>query len=135
VSKLLTARLPEDADEERKVHKLAGSRHAPGDWIFRARIVSLSWQGLPTARIAEELGCHPKTVRKRLHRFNAYLQTDGDGGYQPEEEQLSRRQNSCGFVVPDQPVRDVAIRSHTNEQYHRRCQTPNQPVRSVSGGT
>jgi transposase len=69
--KLLTARAPEDADEERKVHKLAGSRHAPGDWIFRARIVSLSWKGLRTARIAEELRCHPKTVRKRLHRFNA----------------------------------------------------------------
>src|SRR5215217_8946974 len=69
--KLLTARAPEDADEERKVHKLAGSRHAPGDWILRARIVSLSGQGLRTAKIAEELGCHPKTVRKRLHRFNA----------------------------------------------------------------
>jgi transposase len=61
---------PEDAEEERKVRKLAGSRHAPGDWIFRARIVSLSWRGLRTARIAEELGCHPKSVRKRLHRFN-----------------------------------------------------------------
>jgi DNA-directed RNA polymerase specialized sigma24 family protein len=71
--KLLTARAPEDADEERKVHKLAGSRHAPGTWIFRARIVSLSWKGLRTARIAEELGCHPKTVRKRLHRFNALV--------------------------------------------------------------
>lgn len=69
--KLLSARAPEDAEEERKVHKLAGSRHAPGDWIFRAQIISLSWQGLRTARIAEELGCHPKTVRKRLHRFNA----------------------------------------------------------------
>lgn len=69
--KLLNARAPENAEEERKVHKLAGSRHAPGDWIFRARIVSLSWRGLRTARIAEELGCHPKTVRKRLHRFNA----------------------------------------------------------------
>ena len=68
--KLLNARAPEDTEEERKVRKLAGSRHAPGDWIFRARIVSLSWRGLRTARIAEELGCHPKTVRKRLHRFN-----------------------------------------------------------------
>jgi transposase len=53
------------------MRKLAGSRHAPGDWIFRARIISLSWQGLRTAKIAEKLGCHPKTVRKRLHRFNA----------------------------------------------------------------
>ena len=71
VPKLLRARAPEDTEEERKIHKLAGSRHAPGDWIFRARVVSLSWQGLRTANIAEELGCHPKTVRKRLHRFNA----------------------------------------------------------------
>ena len=69
--KLLYARMPEDAEEERKVHKLAASRHAPGDWIFRARIVSLSWRGLRTTGIAEQLGCHPKTVRKRLHRFNS----------------------------------------------------------------
>jgi transposase len=71
VPKLLCARQPEDAEEQRKIHKLAGSRHAPGDWIFRAKIISLSWQGLRTAKIAEELGCHPKTVRKPLHRFNA----------------------------------------------------------------
>lgn len=69
--KLLYARTPEAAEEERKIHKLAGSRHAPGDWIFRARIIALSWKGLRTAKIAEELGSHPKTVRKRLHRFNA----------------------------------------------------------------
>jgi transposase len=31
----------------------------------------MSWQGPRTTTIAEELGCHPKTVRKRLHRFNA----------------------------------------------------------------
>ena len=71
VPKLLCARQPEDAEEQRKIHKLAGSRHAPGDWISRAKIISLSWQGLRTAKIAEELGCHPKTVRKPLHRFNA----------------------------------------------------------------
>jgi hypothetical protein len=44
--KLLSARAPQDAEEERKVRKLAASRHAPGDRIFRARIISLSWQGL-----------------------------------------------------------------------------------------
>jgi transposase len=71
VPKLLHARVPEDPEEESKIRKLAGSRHAPGDWILRARVVSLSWQGLRTAKIAEVLGCHPKTVRKRLHRFNA----------------------------------------------------------------
>ncbi len=69
--KLLRARTPEDPGEERKIRRLAGSRHAPGDWITRARIISLSWQGLRTTRIAEELGCHPKTVRIRVHRFNA----------------------------------------------------------------
>ncbi len=68
--KLLCARAPQNTKEERSIRKLARSRHAPGDWIFRARIVSLSWQGLRTAKIAEELGCHPKTVRTRLHRFN-----------------------------------------------------------------
>src|SRR3712207_3675901 len=36
----------------------------------RARIVFLSWEGLRTAKIAEKLGCHPQTVRRRLHRFN-----------------------------------------------------------------
>jgi hypothetical protein len=43
VPKLLYARTPEDAEEERKIHKLSRSRHAPGDWILRARIISLSW--------------------------------------------------------------------------------------------
>jgi DNA-binding CsgD family transcriptional regulator len=76
--KLLRARQPEDTEEERKIRKLANSRHAPGDLIFRARIIALSWQGVRTTRIAEELGCHPKTVRTRLHRFNS-LGIDGLG--------------------------------------------------------
>jgi transposase len=71
VPKLLRARAPQDTEEERKIRKLAASRRAPGDWITRSRIISLSWQGLRTTKIAEELGCHPKTVRTRLHRFNA----------------------------------------------------------------
>src|SRR5215211_2706863 len=44
VPKLLYARTPEDAEEVRKIHKLSRSRHAPGDWILRARIISLSWR-------------------------------------------------------------------------------------------
>ena len=92
--KLLHARQPEDAEEEGKIRKLAGSRHAPADWIFRARIVSLSWQGLRTTRIAEELGCHPKTVRTRLHRFNS-LGIDGltdrpGAGRKPRLTELER---------------------------------------------
>ncbi len=69
--KLLRARPPLDAKEERQVRKLAGSRHAPGDWIRRARMIGRSWDGLRTAAIAAELGCHPQTVRERLARFNA----------------------------------------------------------------
>ncbi len=108
--KLLNARAPEDAEEERKVRTLAGSRHAPGDWIFRARIISLSWQGLRTTRIAEELGCHPKTVRKRLHRFN----TEGiDGlGYRPGAGRKPRithdeRSRIIALVSKDPPGRLV----------------------------
>src|SRR4051812_33555661 len=67
----LSARPAVDAVEEAKVRKLAGARHAPADWVQRARIVTLSWAGLHTTAIAAELGCHPKTVRERLHRFNA----------------------------------------------------------------
>jgi transposase len=106
VPKLLYARTPEDAEEERKIHKLSRSRHAPADWIFRARIISLSWRGLRTAEIAEELGCHPKTVRKRLHRFNA-LGIDGLGdrpgsGRKPRltEEERSR---IIALVAKDPP--------------------------------
>jgi len=69
--KLLCARAAVDAEEERKVRKLAASRHAPGDWIRRARMVARSWDGLRTGAIAAELRCHPQTVRERLIRFNA----------------------------------------------------------------
>ena len=68
--KLLHARPPKDRDEERQVRKLAASRHAPGDWIQRARMIAHSRDGARTAQIAAALGCHPQTVRERLHRFN-----------------------------------------------------------------
>src|SRR6266540_177628 len=68
---LLFARPPVDAAEERTIRKLAGARHAPGDWIRRARMIAHSWDGLRTTQIAQQLGCHPQTVRERLHRFNA----------------------------------------------------------------
>lgn len=69
--KVLVARLPIDAAEERTVRKLAGARHAPGDWIRRARIVVASWEGSSTKAVANEIGCHPQTVREWLHRFNS----------------------------------------------------------------
>src|SRR5262249_41526354 len=69
--KLLFARAARDDGEEHAVGKLAGARHAPGDWIMRARVVALSWDGERVPVIAGTLGCHRETVRRRLHRFNA----------------------------------------------------------------
>ena len=68
---LLSARPPQDPAEERAVRKLATSRHAPGDWIARARMITRSWDGARTSQIAAELHCHPQTVRERIKRFNA----------------------------------------------------------------
>src|SRR3954447_3723475 len=69
--KLLFARPPVDAVEERRIRKLAGARHAPADWIRRAQIIALSWDGLRVPAIAAALGCSPKAVRYRLARFAA----------------------------------------------------------------
>jgi transposase len=69
--KLLRARPPLDTQEQRQVRKLAGSRHAPGDWSRRALMIVRSWDGQRTTAIAQELQCHPQTVRERLLRFNA----------------------------------------------------------------
>jgi transposase len=69
--KFVRARPPLDDGEARKVRRLAGARHAPADWGERARIVALSWDGLTVPAIAEQSGCHPKKVRRWLHRFNA----------------------------------------------------------------
>lgn len=69
--KILRARPAADAAEEQKIRKLAGARHAPGDWIQRAGIIALSWDGHRVPAIAVRLGCHKKTVRRWLHRFNA----------------------------------------------------------------
>jgi transposase len=69
--KHLAARPPLDTREERQVHQLAHSVHAPADWIFHAKIVARSWDGHRTRAIAQDLSCHPQTVRDRLHAFNA----------------------------------------------------------------
>jgi transposase len=69
--KLLQARAPRDDAEERVIRKLAASRHAPGDWITRAKMIAFSWDGWRTTAIAAELLCHPQTVRERIVRFNA----------------------------------------------------------------
>jgi transposase len=68
--KLLYARPPANAEEEQKIRKLAGSRHAPADWAMRAKMILASWGGARTSTIAGQLGCHMQTVRERLARFN-----------------------------------------------------------------
>src|SRR5262245_45960033 len=68
--KLLYARPAADAQEEQKIRQLAGSRHAPADWIMRAKMILASWGGARTSAIAAQLGCHMQTVRERLARFN-----------------------------------------------------------------
>ena len=67
----LFARPPADPTEERRIRRLAGARHAPASWLQRARIVTLSWDGAQVGQIAAQLGCHPRTVYRWLHRFNA----------------------------------------------------------------
>lgn len=69
--KLLFARPAASAREAGQIQQLARSRHAPADWIFRARIILRSWNGLRTTAIAAELHRHPQTVRERIARFNA----------------------------------------------------------------
>jgi transposase len=67
----LFARPPADPTEERRIRRLANARHAPASWLQRARIVALSWDGAQVGQIAAQLSCHPATVYRWLHRFNA----------------------------------------------------------------
>ena len=67
----LYARPPAIPAEDRRLRKLAASRHAPASWIQRAKIVTASWDGATVTQVAQSVGCHPKTVSKWLHRFNA----------------------------------------------------------------
>src|SRR6266540_3629917 len=66
----LYARPPADPTEERRIRRLAAARHAPASWLQRARIITLSWDGAQVGQIATQLGCHPRTVYRWLHRFN-----------------------------------------------------------------
>ena len=108
--KLLRARPPVDAAEERRVRTLAGSRHAPGDWIRRAQMIARSWDGLRTAAIAHELGCHPQTVRERLLRFNGEgLDGLGDRPGSGRKPRLSEAERGVilSLVATDPPGRLV----------------------------
>src|ERR1700751_1602540 len=111
--KFVRARPPLDDSEARKVRKLAGARHAPADWIERARIVALSWDGLAVPAIAARTGRHENTVRRWLHRFNA-VGLDGLGN-QPgpgRKRRVTGAQRSAIIAMarplpPRQPGRDA----------------------------
>ena len=111
--KYLTARAPHDDSEARKIRRLAGARHAPADWIERARIITLSWDGLAVPAIAAETGRHENTVRRWLHRFNA-AGLDGLGN-QPgpgRKRRVTEAQRSAIIAMarslpPGQLARDV----------------------------
>jgi transposase len=108
--KLIKAREATDAREERRIRRLARSRLGPRDCILRARMVALSWDGRRVPDIAAELGCHPKTVRARLARFDA----DGIDGLrdQPRPGRARRiteaeRSRLIHLVATDPPGRLV----------------------------
>jgi transposase len=108
--KLLYARDPLDTLEEQKVRKLANSRHAPADWIMRARMIIRSWDGLRTKAIAKELGCHPQTVRERFHRFNTEgIDGLGDRPGAGRKPRLTQTERSwiISLVATDSPGRLV----------------------------
>ncbi len=69
--KHLTARPPVDATEERKVRTLTHSMHAPADWIFHAKMVASSWDGLRTRQIAVALGCLPRRCASTCRRLTS----------------------------------------------------------------
>ena len=112
--KLLCARPPLDAVEERKIRKLAGARHAPADWIRRAQMIALSWDGLRVPAIAKTLGCSPKAVRYRLARFTADgLDGLGDRPGAGRKPRISQDQRSqlialVASTPPGRLVRDSA---------------------------
>jgi len=102
--KLLQARAPRDDAEEHVVRKLVASRHAPGDWITRAKMIAWSWDGWRTTVIAAKLQCHPQTVRERIDRFNAEgVDGLGDrmgGGRKPRLMEAERSQIVALVATP-----------------------------------
>src|SRR3954453_20586456 len=114
--KLLFARPPLDAVEERKIRKLAGARHAPADWIRRAQIIALSWDGLRVPAIAAALGCSSKAVRHRLARFSADgLDGLGDRPGAGRKPRIGQAQRSQLIALVASPPPGRGVRDGTGE--------------------
>jgi transposase len=114
--KLLFARPPVDTVEERKIRKLAGARHAPADWIRRAQIIVLSWDGLRVPAIAKALGCSSKAVRYRLARFAAEgLDGLGDRPGAGRKPRISGSQRSQLIALVASPPPGRLVRDDAGE--------------------
>src|SRR5918997_1084434 len=114
--KLLFARPPLDAVEERKIRKLAGARHAPADWIRRAQMIALSWDGWRVPAIAAALGCSPKAVRYRLARFAAEgLDGLGDRPGAGRRPRISQGQRSQLIALVASPPPGRLVRDGVGE--------------------
>src|SRR3954453_14012675 len=114
--KLLFARPPVDAVEERRIRKLAGARHAPADWIRRAQMIALSWDGLRVPAIAETLGCSSKAVRERLARFAAEgLDGLGDRPGAGRTPRIGQAQRSQLIALVANPPPGRGVRDDTGE--------------------
>ena len=114
--KLLFARPPVDAVEERKIRKLAGARHAPADWIRRAQMVAMSWDGVRVPAIAQALGCSQKAVRERLARFAAEgLDGLGDRPGAGRKPRISQAQRSQLLALVASPPPGRAVRDGAGE--------------------
>jgi transposase len=112
----LFARPPRDAEEERKIRKLAGARHALADGVLRARMITASWAGKTVSTIAAELGCKPRTVRMRLHRFNAEgLDGPGDQPIPGRPPRLGEADRSGLIGLVKQPPPGRSVRNETGE--------------------
>ncbi len=103
--KILRARAAQDEQEERQIRKLATSRQGPADWIERARIILLSWEGLQVDAIAAELRCCAKTVRVQLKRFNEQgLDGLGDRPRPGRHARLTEMERSSSIALVRKPA-------------------------------
>lgn len=110
--KLVKARAAEHSEKETTIRKLAQSRMAPLAVIQRAQMIVASWAGQRTSEIAEELSCHPQTVRDRLHRFNE-LGVDGllDRQRSGRKRRISEAERSTVIALVGKPPPGRLIRA------------------------
>lgn len=114
--KLVKARAAEHLEEETRIRKLAQSRMAPMVVIQRAQMIVGSWAGQRTKVIAEELGCHPQTVRDGLHRFNE-LGVDGllDRQRSGRKRRISEAERSTIIALVGKPAPGRLMRTEDGE--------------------